>query len=61
VVVGKINNDLPQSSSPSFIRRGIGGGLSKELLDLYNNPDSKELRKYLRANVSKAEQLLWSK
>lgn len=30
-------------------------------MDLYNNPDSKELRKYLRANVSKAEQLLWAK
>lgn len=30
-------------------------------MELYNNSDSKELRKYLRANVSKAEQLLWAK
>jgi len=30
-------------------------------MDLYNNSDSKELRKYLRTNSTKAEQLLWVK
>lgn len=30
-------------------------------MEIYNKSDSKELRKYFRANVSKAEQLLWAK